>query len=385
MTKLETIRNLIRKSQTGSGTLQDQEQLEKLLDESVDLGFHERCSLLSISHAVNGRIVYDPGAVLSADVSINDSPIIAKGRKKSKHRERPLALIKMSIGSHVAIEVIDILESVRMNAGSIGHPIVVMAIERWQEILRSSKHLLRKNIYDNDPEIADLKHRIGSRPVEIAEKNLSALSKALLGGAKRDAVSKESVLRNEIDRLNVNDPDNYLHLAWERLARNVVEQTDEYETRLRKIIDFLEASETLEESSGHPNHLGKTNRIVDNTRISFEDVESFLRARGRIYIYSEENVSAGRPNWPTFRNAFVAWYLNLRTDTVRTYVKRSASDRTTRELYDQPVFGNSRESTLFSQIFSTLNIPLVNYCPAIVAPDLSSIDLDRHIEETRIR
>jgi hypothetical protein len=106
---------------------------------------------------------------------------------------------------------IDILDSVKNNAASMGHPAIIYAIKRWEEIIRIYHHQASRRhdkIYD------------------IAAKHLRGIGSALLEGAKERAVSKEVMFGREILELPS------IHQAWTLLGTDTIKKIRNKEIKL---------------------------------------------------------------------------------------------------------------------------------------------------------
>lgn len=213
----------------------------------------------------------------------------------------PHAVVRYGDGSE---ECIDIVESVKRNATSVGHPAVLLAIHWWENIVRR--------------ELA-LNHSWGDKPyVELARRNLELLGKALLEGAQARGMSPEDSLALYVRTWDLDHPRSNIRLAWELLGENDLKECEEGE-RLRHLAKRLRKKTPVE---------GKRGSDYDNSAgtVSVGQVIRFLRTvKGSEYLKN-------RRKWLDFRNAFFANAFGLKQETVSTYLPGRRSGKPTRTI-----------------------------------------------------
>jgi hypothetical protein len=291
------------------------EEMEKLQAARKDLSLHERARLLSnLILTATGTAWLDLGEVFEAHIEINDNSSPARW-------SRPYAYISFSNGYRRHVETVDILESVNSNPAAIGHPAIVFAIHHWQRVIQAKRIIERDDITSKDETWRSLTRVFsGEIEVEVAERNLAAIGKNLLKGAKNGAISKEAAfaIKLELYGLTLEDTNTVLYKAWERLEAKLIDPTEEIEQTLVK----LKADLLAFENEPHTN--------TKSRRISAERVVEFLQEQGekggkRFIGNNEEGISL-RPSWKVFRNAFAAWFFDLAQSVVQDYLEKAAKE-----------------------------------------------------------
>src|SRR5688572_9000715 len=123
----EELDKILQKSKPDAFMGLNRDELKTIEQKSKDLSSNERAKLLINFDTAAGAVLYDPGRFLQAQIRIEDN-----GSRASE--VRPLAYIKFTDGSQSYVEIIDILESVRSDAMLIVHPVIIYAVNYWQEI-----------------------------------------------------------------------------------------------------------------------------------------------------------------------------------------------------------------------------------------------------------
>lgn len=291
------------------------EEVEKLQEARKELSFHERARLLSnLILTATGTAWLDLGEVFDAQIELDDNSSPARWT-------RPYAYISFSNGHQRHVETVDILASVNKNPAAIGHPVIVFAIHHWQRVIHAKRVIERDDITSRDETWRSLRRVVsGEIEVEVAERNLEAISQKLLKGAKKGAISKEAALaiNVELSGLRLEDTNTIFYKAWERLGAEYIDRTDEVEQVLAKLKAALLTFEK------HPH------TDINSRRISTERIMTFLNEEGekggkRFVGYSEEGISL-KPSWKVFRNAFVAWFFELAQSVVQDYLEKAAKE-----------------------------------------------------------
>lgn len=296
------------------------DEMEKLQAARKELSFDERAHLSNkLIMTATGTAWLDLGDVFEAEIEIDD--------KSSPDREsRPHARISYYPHYRNRIEIIDIIESVRNNPVAIGHPAIMYAIYSWQRMIQAKRVVERDDVTSRD-ELGQVAKRVfgGVREVEIAERNLEQIGRALSEGAKKRALSNPAAFGANVELLGVRleDKDSFLYKAWERLAGDFVE----------KVLDKIEADLSALEWSGEVNTPG---------RVTIARVMAFLRDGGRNggkrYVANNKKGNSRRPQWKVFRNAFLAWFYGLDRKSVQQYLEEAAKEGVDVEQIFQPSF-----------------------------------------------
>lgn len=295
-------------------------EMEKLQAARKGLSFDERARLSDrLIMTATGTAWLDLGDVFEAEIEIDD--------KSSPEREsRPHARISHHPHYRNRIEIIDIIESVRNNPVAIGHPAIMYAIYSWQRMIQAKRVVERDDVTSRD-EFGQVAKRVfgGVREVEIAERNLEQIGKALFEGAKKRALSNQSAFKANVELLGVRleDKDSFLYKAWERLAGDFVE----------KVLGKIEVDLYELERSGEVNTPG---------RVTIARVMEFLRDGGRNggkrFVANNKKGNSRRPQWKVFRNAFLAWFYGLDRKSVQQYLEEAAREGVDVEQIFQPSF-----------------------------------------------
>jgi hypothetical protein len=135
----------------------------------------------------------------------------------------------------------------------------------------------------------------GSGALEMAARNLRAIGKALLEGARERALSKEEAVVSYIQAYRMDSKDSNLGEAWKLLADDEIKRAGTLQERLVKLEGKLSA-------------LGRQPDPVQVARVI-----DFLRTNeGRVHLRQ-------RRSWRAMRSAFLAWRFQLEPETIRKY------------------------------------------------------------------
>ncbi|MDQ1591627.1 MAG: hypothetical protein QOG71_2254 [Pyrinomonadaceae bacterium] len=298
------------------------DELEKLRTARKDLSFHERARLFSdLFLTAAGTAWLDLGGVFEAEIEINDN--------SSPEREtRPYAYIYFSHGHHRRVETIDILESIKRNPESIGHPAIVFAIHHWQRVIYAKRVIERDDVTTRDEIGKVIKEMFGGKDIKTAKRNLGKISKTLVDAAKKRAISNELAFAFKIESvgLGLENKETFLYKAWEKLEAEFVGQTDGVEQILAKIETELLALERRP----------YTGNRFDS--VSVRKVMEFLRKAGKKggkkFVGYNAKGNLRRPRWKVFRNAYAAWLFGLKQSLVSEYLRKAAKQ----ELIESDVY-----------------------------------------------
>ncbi len=350
---------LLKKATLSSFIVTDCGDRKTIYQKSKKLSFDERAKL-SIGIATNpGTILYDAAGLFEATIRIDD-----KHSRASK--KCPLAYIEFCDGYNSRVEVIDILQSVRNDATLIGHPVIVFAIHHWQKILAWEKYSKNDGAYSDDKIKKIVNYSTSGKYIESARNNLEAIGKALLEGARRQTVPKESAFSRKIINLGVEKQNTYLYVAWQRLHKKHNKPLNELEERIIAIEFYLQQLSKYQSAdffSEMPEEFQKHERM--SSTITTEMVIDFLRIGGSKFVYNEETSNSQRPSWKIFHTAFTGWLFNKRQTTVGEYKKIAKKQQIDGSPYKASFLGSPPARRLFTLLRETLITPLEQFCEPI--------------------
>ena len=127
----------------------------------------------------------------------------------------------------------------RNDATLIGHPVILYAIHHWQQLLRWEKYSVDKSVHSENELNEWMDYEISGKYIKSARKNLEEIGKALIEGARRQAIPKEHVLSLKIKDLKLENKNTYLYVAWDRLNLEYINQTHELAERIKDIENYL--------------------------------------------------------------------------------------------------------------------------------------------------
>lgn len=225
--------------------------------------------------------------------------------------DTPFAVVEYADGSK---EKIDIFATIRGCARSVGHPVILLAIRHWQEILRHRSALMFKDEWENI-EGVDENSRKGAREIrehyfsglpDRASKNLTRISEAIIQGAKDNSVAKEDAFAARVEDMGYAEENTWLYEAFDCLRNDKTRNPD------LRLVNLTKALQK---------------RRVVNHIIPLGKVMTFLRTEnGKFYL---------RPRrWDAMRNAFLAWCFHLDHNTVVKYFSK-AKKRNTKSSIDK--------------------------------------------------
>lgn len=333
------------------------DEKEILLAARKELAFHERAQLFgNLILAAAGTVLLDLGAVFEGEIEIDDV-------SSPDRWTRPYARISFPFEDEQKIETVDILESVRSNPASIGHPVIAFAIHHWQRVIHAKRVIERDEDTFRDDEWRKIKMEYsGGREVEVAERNLEAIGKLLRTGANKRAIPKELALALKVESLSLRleDMHTVFYKAWENLHAENIERTDEIPVVLKKIKQKLTDFEQQPYSD------------YTSRRISARAVMKFLRDKGtkggRGYVGYDSEGESLRPTWKVFRNAFLAWLFHLERDSVQDYLEKAAKLEAVDDFYQ---YSWTKPSTsVISMVTHLLASPLVTIQEVAPASEL---------------
>ena len=223
--------------------------------------------------------------LLKAHVKIHDL--------NTQDRVKPRVVISYPDGTK---ESIDIIASVRNNAVSIGHPAILLAIRRWEYIVRYYRNLTGKPAkylrnYRPDVPFDNIN--------QIAVDHLERLVDALVDGVKGRALTKERLVTLFLTKLGLDTNYTYLLEAWRLLGK------DEIKNANRESTQFMRLRKGLNEIDPYS--------LKERRKSLIDPVVDFLSSpQGRKWLVKRKTKSA-------MINDFDAWRLGLTKSTLRKY------------------------------------------------------------------
>jgi hypothetical protein len=345
------LRQLLQRAELNTGFLGlNAEDLEQLDQARRLLSFSERARLSKLWTTAAGLVFYDAGEIFYTVLELKDQSSV-------DGEQRPYVLIRKRDNSKVYVETIDIIETVRKDAALIGHPAIVWAIKHWERVTHARRVLLHDDVFSRDAATAGSKDYYEETYIRTAEQNLAAVFKALQAGIKKRAISPASALAIRIRELNLDAGQNFLRVAWERLAPMNIDPTENIEARIKTIETYLKQSDIEFTGEG-------------NSPVTIRQVVNFLKDAGHKYVGDDEGDGrrvSYRPNWKIFSNAFARWYFNVEQTTLQDYLTDARKEGVSEVKYWRPSFGNPKIS-VFSLLLYILSQELVSTSPPFTSP-----------------
>ena len=292
----------------------------------------EQMRRLSDSHNSLLRVSFIPPSELrEARVRIYDW--------KGKDRRWPRAVVERPDPEsitlrYVSYQSIDIIESIKNDPTSIRHPAILLAVHRWQQIIRYHHSLpsrKKKKVKVKVKAVGGESYERAASPrtliCKIAEDHLKHVGEALLEGAREQILPKEIALGNFI-RWNglLCRMKEYLHIAWELLADPEIKKKRRQSEKLAILQERLRAEGEKRDllTRGLLNDFTSPASNPEETYI--EQVIHFLNSeKGRSFL-------TNRKNWSTIKAAFESWYLFLDKSTLRKYRSQEKAQSTSVKL-----------------------------------------------------
>jgi hypothetical protein len=231
-----------------------------------------------------------------------------------KDEAKPRAVITYPNGE---TESIDIIESVRRNAASIGHPAILFALHRWEQMIR---HLtfLPKDIqaYLREYDTAGLSlspKQVGDK----AESHLMRIGEALVEGAKKRALRKElllGVLENVYGQKSVTNE--YLEKTWELLGSKEIREVDNESLKLERLRNLLYDWKYSEIAKEYRDELFPKEFLKNDV---IEVILDFLSSSGSRFLAKRRKPKQSS----AFHNAFYSSRYDVNVDTLKSYRSRT--------------------------------------------------------------
>lgn len=281
------------------------EEAEKLGKARKKLSLHERAQLSDGFSIVFGGLAWlDLGEMFEAEIQIDD-------HSSPQRESKPYAHLYFSDGYNRRVETVDIIASVEQDAQAIGHPAIVAAIRYWQEIVYSKNVHNTLDRDDDEPIMKSLRDYHSRRHIENAEKNLEALSRALIKGAHNQSLNRKEAIVVTLQGLDLDNPENTLYLAWQ-LLKDCSFADDPNLERFEKLLD--EERKKYSDTQKSP--------------LRFPTVMRFLKDKDENGGYKKFVEAKKNPSWEKFRNAFAAWYMGISVGTVKPYLSKGKNLKT---------------------------------------------------------
>ena len=333
------------------------DETKEMREAVKELSSNQRAQLISFADTPVGSVLFDPGKFLESTILIDDLHTKAS-------ESRPLAFIDFSDGYNSRVEVIDILESVRRDARTIGHPVIVFAIDYWQNILVWGRFLKSDKSSAIDEAKKTVDFYLNLKYLESAKRNLSLIGAALNEAVRVRSIPNEIAFKKKAENLNLDSNDNYLKIAWERLHSKHVVQFQKRSERIKGIEEFLKSFPTNQIDIFEGNYTEEQQEYgIVGDRISIETVIEFLSTRGQSFVYDEDSEKSTRPKWTTFRNAFYEFYFDKSPQTVKEYLKTARANKVEYGSYEPSFFPKQAKTDSIMKV--ALSIPLAYYCEPI--------------------
>jgi len=258
-------------------------------------------------------------------------------------QNKPRAVIEYKDGSK---EIIDIIESVRNNAASIGHPVILLAIHRWEQIIRYHRSFRGKKEYLNLFRREPLRLKPDDTLFKIAKDHLERIGGALLEGAKKRALTKEAVFVMAVGGLGEDVEYSYLRLATELLTTVEIKKIRPVEKKpdvIRKKLECL-GDERLLLRYGENSNIGDEefrelrdkfliNPIIDflksgnGERFLYQDIKLTSKSHFTKLVRPEASSEYQLPEkdhkWREIVNEFDAWRFDMSVERVKIYRSRA--------------------------------------------------------------
>jgi hypothetical protein len=287
------------------------------------------------------RLIQGIAVLSAADRSLildrlKDPSIVIINDWLGLNRERPCAII---LYSHDNWESIDILESIRNNAASVGHPAILCAIQRWEQVVLTQYPLARTQRQKAEAASWEVTHGSFKR---TAKQHLKNIGKALLEAAENPKRRKSiltvfNTLLQRIDAIDVL----YLKMAWKLLSENDIhyksygidedgkEQKKEQShkakldrLKMRLITRFTDYG--FGDEPFDPPLLQSYDQLPRKTKEDFLNTTAACFGPIFDFLSSEEcrPFFGKRGKWATMRNSYIKWGTGLKKNTIKNYGSR---------------------------------------------------------------
>ncbi|MFL6275394.1 MAG: hypothetical protein ACJ74G_09290, partial [Blastocatellia bacterium] len=230
-------------------------------------------------------------------------------------------------------ESIDILASVRKNAASIGHPAILLAIKRWEQVVLTQYPLSRKKTSN-----AIMKAARGDFKA-AAKKHLENISKALLEAAQDPERRNSKLTMFRMLSLRIDEAaDTYLKLVWEMLGEDDVHYKsygcDEdgkpvkkergYEDKLH-VLKLKVATRFAEYHFGKErlNPAPLDGYALEPREVKESYLDSIIEWFNPIFDFLREEENKRfidkPPAWEVMRNVYIKWLTGRSVKTAKNY------------------------------------------------------------------
>jgi hypothetical protein len=250
--------------------------------------------------------------------------------------------------SYIDQESIDILRSIRNEPLCIRHPAILLAIYRWQELVRYFHRLpssAKKTHVSSTRSGQNIQYERGvaSRNVisRIAEAHLTNLGRAFLDGVRERALPKEVALQIYLRANgNIDTSHRCLHIAWQLLALQSIKSKRTAKEKIALLQQKLHAVRDKLPSLKIVTPKGYTGPEPDPVEHMIAPILEFLESeRGRRFL-------TNRKSWATIKAAFDDWYLAIDKATLRRYRSVAKNKSTDEELDERWTYANQPMSSI---------------------------------------
>lgn len=231
-------------------------------------------------------------------------------------RTKPRAVIHRPDGT---LQTIHIVESVEENAVSIGHPAILLAIRRWERVVRFHQSRSRRN-HDQSKSQARrrpdrIKSPIGQEQIErydVARGHLERIGAALFNGAKKHKVGAEKVLQM------------YIHSALPnyRTLDKAYSLITQLKCRREELMPNLRRALTDWFFQGFMGEIDTGQRYSVEWAV-LEPIFDFLQNDLKMGSPLTNRLLNHRLTRNEFRDEFDAWRFNIDRDTIKTYRRKA--------------------------------------------------------------
>jgi hypothetical protein len=344
---VKELKKILKKTSLTSFLLSESNDRDTIYQKSKELTFSEKTHLLTSFSTYPGNLLYDAGNVFGAKIWIDDG-------HSNISLHKPLAYIEHTDDYTSFIEVVDIFESLKKNASLVGHPVIVTAIQYWQKILTWESYIKEDNVYSKTDIGKELNWYYTKSRIKRAKQNLESIGRSLLKGAVSKSIPKEWAFVQKIKELKVESKNNFLFLAWERLASKHITQYHVLEERIQKIEDYLT---NLISSQDQDNELN----FMDSP-INIPMVIDFLNTDGSKFVYDEDPQKKLRPQWRVFVNSFIYWYFQKKDVTSKQYNIIGKQQKIDESPFYPTFLALPSSPNTFILMNDLFNTPLQYYC-----------------------
>jgi hypothetical protein len=239
-------------------------------------------------------------------------------------------------------ETINIIASIREDPLSLGHPAILLAINRWVQIVRHYRAISKGTIALSDEE---------KELYATAKKQLKQVSKAILDAPKTHPLYIHDIFISFVEsRYKLEYP--YLYKAWEFLNDDEIKSIRNANLKVKRLRALL--VETFKTCGYIGRPLIKPlpeSHVEVFTRLHIDHIIDFITSQ-RLHLKR-------RKTWVAMRNAFWAWALGIESTSVQLYHNRAL--RSQRAILSGESFLHLQDNNGFEihEVVDWLDLPVV--------------------------